>query len=685
MSIMYVKKEGFTIVPDVQLEWGEGKVNMYAGKEDIGSKNFPRILMFCPHCGTEQVIYWEHYGVSLYKNCTGQSFSFLRSEEGKKREKADSEAMEHVKKEIEDKYSFTTIIKKIFNEIIEYSDRKTCKCVCCGESINLSPGYYLNDCKEFIYRLKDAVGHDIYYDELYKVKQEYFYEYGFYKKYENMELIKPYISSNKYAKEAEKENKDYIYSYNEISREFINGLKKKNKEAEDIRISCCFVGDKGDNAKRVSLSYDEAFDMMREYRKVLFSSVREKRLNDFVKKAEKDSKNRFVDESELESLNDSDLRKYLRNIIQIEANILALKQRLPILYFINEDCGNISKRIYNCSIEEIELNDAENYLKSIREEMMKYRDNEDYWEEFYDSFLDIKDRVTDDLIRQIREPKEPLKPIIHEPGFFNKKKVQEENEKKIAEYNQSYEEYKDAKKEYDERIASLKEKKHKQEQDAERQAKEKVLNIINDLEVKEKAALEDVEKAKQSLEHKKQMLSEMAIEESVWEKEIKEAEETLRKYIDVKYEYESHNVVFPKYRNFVAYSSFYEYIESGRCDTLSGKDGAYNLYETEMRQNLVIAQLSSVLESLEEIKDNQYMIYSKVTEINEGIDLLNDSMNNAVSTLKRIEVVGADINDTLKRVEENTDVIAYNTERAAYYSKMNTQLTNALGFMMALK
>ena len=30
------------------------------------------------------------------------------------------------------------------------------------------------------------------------------------------------------------------------------------------------------------------------------------------------------------------------------------------------------------------------------------------------------------------------------------------------------------------------------------------------------------------------------------------------------------NIIYPKYRNFVAISSFYEYFESGRCNTLKG-------------------------------------------------------------------------------------------------------------------
>lgn len=51
----------------------------------------------------------------------------------------------------------------------------------------------------------------------------------------------------------------------------------------------------------------------------------------------------------------------------------------------------------------------------------------------------------------------------------------------------------------------------------------------------------------------------------------------------------SADVVYPKYRNMVAMCTIYEYLASGRCETLDGAQGAYNLYEAEIRQNIVIS------------------------------------------------------------------------------------------------
>ena len=76
------------------------------------------------------------------------------------------------------------------------------------------------------------------------------------------------------------------------------------------------------------------------------------------------------------------------------------------------------------------------------------------------------------------------------------------------------------------------------------------------------------------------------------------------------------NVIFPKYRNLVAITAINEYLLSGRCDKLEGPDGAYNLYEMELRQNIIIAQLSSIIDNLEQIRSNQYSLYEELQKSN---------------------------------------------------------------------
>jgi hypothetical protein len=76
------------------------------------------------------------------------------------------------------------------------------------------------------------------------------------------------------------------------------------------------------------------------------------------------------------------------------------------------------------------------------------------------------------------------------------------------------------------------------------------------------------------------------------------------------------DIIFAKYRNLVAVSSIYEYLNSGRCDALEGHEGAYNIFESEIRQDMIIVQLDRAIASLEEIRNTQYMLYDAIQESN---------------------------------------------------------------------
>lgn len=107
---------------------------------------------------------------------------------------------------------------------------------------------------------------------------------------------------------------------------------------------------------------------------------------------------------------------------------------------------------------------------------------------------------------------------------------------------------------------------------------------------------------------------------------ISDSGHMLEKSLDSLYEM---GIIYPKYRNLVAVSTIYEYLSSGRCDRLDGPDGAYNLYEMELRQNIVIGQLSSIIENLNQIKNNQFVLYNELVSANQkAASLLADIGNN---------------------------------------------------------
>ena len=167
-------------------------------------------------------------------------------------------------------------------------------------------------------------------------------------------------------------------------------------------------------------------------------------------------------------------------------------------------------------------------------------------------------------------------------------------------------------------------------------------------------------------------------EKHLLDSEIKTAEETLKELFKCRNELYSYNIVFDKYRNIVALSTFYEYLMAGRCETLDGVNGAYNIYENEIRLNTIITKL-------DEIKENQFIIYNKLRDIDNSLSALNNTMQKAVSSLDTISKNTSDMNVYLDNISKNTAVIAHNSAVTAYYSKVNAELTNALGFIVALK
>lgn len=86
-------------------------------------------------------------------------------------------------------------------------------------------------------------------------------------------------------------------------------------------------------------------------------------------------------------------------------------------------------------------------------------------------------------------------------------------------------------------------------------------------------------------------------------------------------------IIYPKYRTLPALTSIYEYFMTGRCTELTGPHGAYNLYEDELRKDTVISQLNTVIENLEQIRHNQYMLYQQVKAIQENTAVIASELN----------------------------------------------------------
>jgi hypothetical protein len=93
------------------------------------------------------------------------------------------------------------------------------------------------------------------------------------------------------------------------------------------------------------------------------------------------------------------------------------------------------------------------------------------------------------------------------------------------------------------------------------------------------------------------------------EEEIRKLDETLTGLYGL-------NIVCPKYHNAVAFASFQEYLQSGRCDAFEGANGAYSIFEREVRSDAMVSQLKNLNAGLLQIGESQHKLYTEIAAAN---------------------------------------------------------------------
>ena len=146
---------------------------------------------------------------------------------------------------------------------------------------------------------------------------------------------------------------------------------------------------------------------------------------------------------------------------------------------------------------------------------------------------------------------------------------------------------------------------------------------------------------------KKESAQKLKIVENEHQKVIDKMRETQ----DLLEDYYSENIIYDKYRALVPVCTFYEYIASGRCSQLEGHEGAYNLYENELRLNIIVDKLDDIIDRLDTIASSQSAILNAINESTARLDSLEAS---AIASLNKLE-----------SLEQNTEALNY-------YSKVNT-------------
>ena len=124
------------------------------------------------------------------------------------------------------------------------------------------------------------------------------------------------------------------------------------------------------------------------------------------------------------------------------------------------------------------------------------------------------------------------------------------------------------------------------------------------------------------------------------------------------------NVIHPKYQNMIAVTTMLEYLESGRCLSLTGPHGAYDTYSYEEKQNIIIGRLDTVISMLDEIRQTQRALYDAIQESNAiAADICGQA--------QRIAEANRNIADNTALIAYNTSVIRQNTEISAYIDMYN--------------
>ena len=132
--------------------------------------------------------------------------------------------------------------------------------------------------------------------------------------------------------------------------------------------------------------------------------------------------------------------------------------------------------------------------------------------------------------------------------------------------------------------------------------------------------------------------------------------------------YYSRDLIYPKYRTFEQVTQLYEYLDSGRCDSLTGYTGAYNLLENERANRLILLELRQIRINTSQIAANQNLLYNAITS---GFDTVSSLMSKTNTELQNInnsiQAQGKNVLTDMAEQRKYLDFIAENTAIPTYY------------------
>ena len=453
---------------------------------------------------------------------------------------------------------------------------------------------------------------------------------------------------------------------------------------------------------------------------------------------------------------DISIVEYLENLVNVADDIMFLENDICLLYsssvVYNYYLASIREEILDTCVKK-----ETDYIKGIKRQIKETESEKAKLKEItaLDRANIIKkegikipstptppSKPKEPILNQVKIEKEflvrPCEPDYKKSNLFNKKKVEEENNIKkeeyekslkryeeekqkeennkssrekyeaelaqynelMSQYNEAFDKYCDEKKKFEETCALNEEKINAI---ADKMVKERIESeepVLNERLVSLNQELEQAQKDKESGRLLDSILMEdedykkTKIRLTIYEHEMEEASLKTKELYLVLKEILSANLIYEKYNDIVVWNTFYEYFITGRVTELGGPNGAYNLYESERRANIIISKLDDILLKLEEIKENQYTLYRAIKENNALLEKIEERLNSIsidTSNLRDIKLQGEKTNDYLKNTNDylneiyKTEVgIAYRTQMIEKYTKISANSTKALAFMKVI-
>ena len=274
-------------------------------------------------------------------------------------------------------------------------------------------------------------------------------------------------------------------------------------------------------------------------------------------------------------------------------------------------------------------------------------------------------------------PIEPTEPVYEKPGLFGKKAVLQRNELARLDYEKKINEFKTAMENYEREVKQLKAlqeaeyaKAIEEHEEQKRQYQESMAEFDKRC---EKAIDERMRELEQAISEIDSSSSDLDSVISIYAIEEQVAEEALRNALSHLEFIYSCDAILPKYRTLPAVATMCEYLETGRCTDLAGPNGAYNLYESEIRANCIIAQLDMIQESLNDIKNNQYRLYEAVVDVHKSVDKLNRNLS---SKLQGLLDSSSGIKKELESMSEDVSSIKKSSAAGAYFAERSVELAS---------